>query len=243
MLDLDGTVYRGNTLIEGSVEAIENMRSHGIKVFFCTNNSSKMPENISKKLNNLGIKCDNNDILSSGHMAIRYVKENQLKNVYISGTKELKIGFLDAGIKTCGANESETMVIAMDPNFDYVKLTEGVRAAINAKTIIVCNEDRCFEKEDGIYPGNGAMTSSILYCSNRKPNVVIGKPNSIMLDYVMRQYGYSKEEIIVIGDSIDSDGQMANKIGCNFILVGKRGDYYHEIVSLKDTIEWNWSSL
>ena len=70
LLDLDGTVYNGNKMIDGADKAIKNMRMQNIEVIFCTNNSSTLPSSIAMKLNNMGIECGESDILSSGTMAI-----------------------------------------------------------------------------------------------------------------------------------------------------------------------------
>ncbi|WP_400256182.1 HAD hydrolase-like protein [Methanomethylophilus alvi] len=154
----------------------------------------------------------------------------------------MKIGFIEAGINVCNENEAETLVIGMDMEYSYEKMTKGLRAAIRSKKIIVCNEDRYFEKEDGIYPGNGGMTSSILYCSNKKPDIIVGKPNTLMLEHFCKYQKYSKDEIIVIGDSDESDMIMANKFGCKFIQISKidKKDIM-TIKSLKETVYWNWS--
>ena len=243
MLDLDGTVYKGDKLIDGVAEAIENMREQGVQVLFCTNNSSKLPKSIANKLNNLGIDCNEDEIISSGAMAIHYIWDHNLTNVFVSGTDELKKEFEKNNIRLCEPDKTETFLIAMDPDFNYSRLTEGLRAATIAKKIIVCNQDRFFEKEDGIYPGNGGMVSSILYCSNRKVDVVIGKPGTYMIEYAEKKYSLKKEEILVIGDSVESDIQMANNYGCKSLLISNCKDKkLRTIIDLHETVDWNWSN-
>lgn len=79
LLDLDGTVYNGNTIIDEADEAIENMRRNGIRVYFCTNNSSSTPHSIMKKLKGMNIDCDEEDVLTSGKATLEYIKRNNLK--------------------------------------------------------------------------------------------------------------------------------------------------------------------
>ena len=205
LLDLDGTVYKGNKLLEGSREAIDNMRKTGAHVFFCTNNSSSHPVHIKDKLNNMGIDCNLDDIITAGMMAVKYVLEKNLHNVYISGTDDFRRCFEEKNILLCNEEAADVTVIGMDPLFNYEKMTKGLRAAVRSRNIIVCNEDRFFEKEDGIFPGNGGMTSAILYCSNRKPDVVVGKPEVLMPDYISKVYNYQNKDMIVVGDSVYSD--------------------------------------
>lgn len=240
LLDLDGTVYKGNELIEGADLAIKNMRNQGIRVFFCTNNSSKMPASIATKLNNMGIECIEEDIVSSGLMAIRYVKENSLQNVYVSGSEEFIDGFIKMGINISDEEHAETFVIGMDTEFNYIKMTKGLRVAMRSNTIILCNEDRRFEKEDGIYPGNGGITSSIMYCSSREPDIIVGKPQVFMIEYVCDKYAISREEIMVIGDSYDSDVAMAKNFGCKYLLISGE-EKKNCVSSLAKTSNWIWN--
>lgn len=241
MLDLDGTIYKGKQLINGSDKAVLNLIDNNVEVYFCTNNSLIMPKQISKKLNKMGIACDPEHIVSSGQVAIDYVNSNNLKNVFVSGSEDLIQAFKDSSIEICNEKSCSTLIIGMDSNYDYEKMTRSVRAAINSKTIILCNEDRIFVKEDGIYPGCGGMTSSILYCSNKKPDKIIGKPQTVMPEYIQKVTNAKKEEMIVIGDTYESDIKMAHNFGCKSLLISNyKGE--KTIKSLKDTINWDWSN-
>ena len=200
-----------------------------------------MPSSIKKKLNKMGIDCREDDIISSGIIAIKYVQEHNYRNVYLLTSDELKKGFADIGIKECDVNNTDVMVIGMDADYCYEKMIKGLRAALNSKTIIACNEDRWFKKEDGVYPGNGAIVSSITYPSGKKVDVLIGKPSTIMPDYIVKRYNYQRNEVVIIGDSMESDGEMAAVFGCDFIIVSENDVPNRGIKSLKDTMYWDWN--
>ena len=108
----------------------------------------------------------------------------------------------------------------MDSKFDYHKLTMAVRAALQSEYIIACNRDRVFPKEGGeLFPGCGAMVSSVEYCANRTVDLVVGKPNTIMFEHIMESLSLEKDEILVIGDSLESDIKMAETAGAPFIYI------------------------
>ena len=136
VLDLDGTVYKGNYLIEGVKEAIDNMRKQGLEVVFCTNNSSQLSDTICKKLVRMGIDCQISDIYSSGQLAIDFVKKNGNKNTFIVGSEELVKGFMDQQVMISEENDSEILVIGMDTNFTYDKLKKAIRSALKSKIIV-----------------------------------------------------------------------------------------------------------
>ena len=237
LVDLDGTIYEGNKLIEGAIEAIDNLKSNGFKVFFCTNNSSLPPEKIANKLRNMGMICSDEDIISSIMITLFYIKENKLNNIYLCGSDSVIRYFSDNDIPLCKENECDNLIIAMDSDFNYEKMTRGIRAALHSKKIIVCNQDRLFPTENGLCPGCGAIASSILFASRKEPDLIIGKPQINIMDYVANKYRLKPDEIVVIGDGIDSDVAMANAYGSKSILIGK------DVKTIKDTANWSWSKI
>ena len=50
LLDLDGVVYRGRSLVPGADKAIEAVRRDGVRVTFITNNASRTPESVADHL-------------------------------------------------------------------------------------------------------------------------------------------------------------------------------------------------
>lgn len=221
LMDLDGTVYRGRNIIPGALETIENIRSAGIRLFFFTNNSERTRTDIAGKLGGMGIPCTVEDIVSSGYVATRVVKKLGLKDVFVSGSEGLRKEFTDAGIPLTDGHECRTLVIGMDSGTDYAKMTVAVNAAINADTIIVCNKERVFPVENGaLRPGCGAMVALIEYCSGKEADIVVGKPNAVMFDYVRDTMGCSPGEIMVVGDTYASDIAMARNCGALSVLIG-----------------------
>ncbi|HJL64173.1 MAG TPA: hypothetical protein QGF70_01180, partial [Candidatus Thalassarchaeaceae archaeon] len=49
-LDLDGTIYLGNKLIDGSLDFLSRIEEAGIKRFFLSNNSSRSVKQYVSKL-------------------------------------------------------------------------------------------------------------------------------------------------------------------------------------------------
>ena len=243
LVDLDGTVYEGNNVIDGAVEAISNMRNNGIKVIFCTNNSSLPPEKIVEKMNRMGVVCEDDELISSIGMMVAYLKNNAMKKVYVCGSDEVVEYCKFNKIDLCSENECENLVIAMDKKYNYEKMTRGTHAALRADKILICNQDALFPTEEGLCPGCGAMVSSILFCSNRKADVIIGKPSTYMLEYVCEKYGYDKDDLLVIGDTPDSDIKMADDFGCKSLLVDISGTVAGSVKGLKDTVSWDWSKF
>ena len=232
--DLDGTIYYADALIDGANEAIKLARVLGLKVFFLTNNSTKSRAQIYSRLRNMNIDCDIDEIYSSGYAAALYVKSEGISEVYISGSSDLKDEFRHLGIKI--VNSGDTMIIGYDSDYNYERLINDFRIACDAEKIIACNKERSYPGKDGKYfPGCGAIVSSIEWCSNNSVDYIVGKPEIFMLKLLLDSYHYKKEELLVVGDTYESDIAMANAMGCPSVFIGK--EKYADTICIKSIKE------
>ncbi len=72
LLDMDGTFYLGDQLLEGSLDFLQKVKETGRTALFLTNNSSKSAEVYVQKLRRLGVTEPFLNVLTSGQAAGRY---------------------------------------------------------------------------------------------------------------------------------------------------------------------------
>ena len=72
LLDMDGTFYLGDRLIDGSLDFLSALEKTGRTARFLTNNSSKSASVYAEKLRRLGVPEQYRDVISSGHAAAHY---------------------------------------------------------------------------------------------------------------------------------------------------------------------------
>ena len=72
--------------------------------------------------------------------------------------------------------------------------------------------------ERGLVPGNGSFVTLMESASGVLP-LFVGKPESHMLEFIMAENGYRKEEMIMIGDNYDTDIQAGIRFGIDTIHV------------------------
>ena len=238
VLDLDGTVYYGDELIDGAKQTIDYLKNKGIKIFYCTNNSTKTKLQLKDKLNKLGIECDAASIYSSGTSTVRYLESLSAGRVWVIGSEELRDMISRNNVMCATPEETETLVVGMDPQYDYGKITNGVRAAMKAERIVFCGEDPYFLGTDRqLFPGCAAMTATIRACSKREPDIIIGKPHSFILECILKDNGLNKKDVVVIGDSYDCDMMFAKNNGVKGIHIGCNKDCdFPCISSLRDVM-------
>lgn len=243
LFDLDGTVYRGSKIIPGANDAVKMFRKEGKSNFFTTNNSTHTQHQIYLKLKGLGIDCVEEEIITSGLLAVNYVKRNQIEKIYIMGSDDLKYEFEKSGIPICKEDEARNLIIGYSQILDYDSLAEAIRVAIKANCIIACNKERVFPGEKGILlPGCGAMVASIEWCAGKQCDVIIGKPETLVIEYLVERFSVSPERILVIGDTYESDVLMARKAGCKSIFISRANDYSIEpnIYCISDISRISW---
>jgi len=223
ILDLDGVVYIGNTSIDGAAETLECIREKGGKICFLTNNASKSRMEYARKLGGMGIECREEEVVTSSYGAALYLKKGYGKGkCAVIGEEGLEEELAKQGFEVVSGREGERadfVVVGIDRNFDYAKLTTALRAVKNGAKFIATNLNPSKLTEEGVAPGAGPMVAALETCSGIKPEIVIGKPNPMLFDICISNMKIGKEGIVTVGDVIDVDIVGGNRFGLYTILV------------------------
>ena len=234
LFDLDGTIYYGNRIIPGANEAITLFRDLGKKIYFTTNNSFLSKIQVHQRLIDIEVQCKFEEVLTSGYMAAQYCSLHGIDDIFVFGSENLINEFLDHGVLINQTDKAKNLVIGYNPKFTYEELTKAVRVAINSNNIIACNKERVYPGKDAeLYPGCGAMTAPVEWCSGKECNIVIGKPNTTFVDIISALDKTPASSILMIGDTYESDILMAKRVGCPSVLISNE---YHEDTAVIDSI-------
>ncbi len=219
LLDLDGVIYRGDSPIEGSREAIESLNRNGFKTRYLTNNATLTGEEFGQKLARMGIRVRADDILTSGKAASMYLKERKGQLlIYPVGSKALEFELRQQGHRIVDWREAQAVVVCLDFNFDYAKLANSSSAIRNGALFVATNRDSVIPVEGGLIPGAGAIISAIEEASGARA-MSIGKPETEIFSIGSRIWGLSEKDAIVVGDRLDTDMALGNRIGAITALV------------------------
>ncbi|MEM4195256.1 MAG: HAD-IIA family hydrolase [Candidatus Anstonellales archaeon] len=227
IFDVDGVLIRGKTPTEGAVETVRKVREN-YKTFVLSNNSSHSRSSYAKLLRGMGFDFSEKEIYVSSYGVAVYLK-NRFKptSVYtITGgglAEEIeKMGF---EIKEGKEGEkAEIVAVGFDTTLNYEKLSIAFRAIKNGAFFIASNQDRFYPVEDGELPGAGLTVRGLEFATGVKP-VVIGKPERFVLDLLLKENGLKKDEVLVVGDSEETDIRMARRMRVRSVLIGKAKRY------------------
>lgn len=242
VFDLDGTVYEGEKLVNGALDSITSLRQHGFGVYFCTNNSTRTRQEIADKLVRLGIETTSTLVFSAGYAAAHYLVNKGFTQVSLLGMPGLKTELIAAGLTVMDRIEQgQALVVGLDQTMTYATMSKFATLLDKNVPVIACNRDRWFPGDNSeLMPGCGIMADLVEALLGRGIDFVAGKPNTLLLELLSKQAGIGKDEILVVGDSLDSDIAVAKAYGSQAILYNPRGAadvYESSIVSMHDLTE------
>ena len=139
--------------------------------------------------------------------------------VFVIGEDGLKSELRDAGFDAVENENVDFVVVGLDRKFDYEKLRVALAALQKGARFIATNEDATIPLEKGFFPGAGAMVGAVRACSKKGPEIVIGKPNTYLLERIAREARAKAREVVCVGDRIESDIVAANRFGALSVLV------------------------
>lgn len=205
LFDLDGTVYLGDKLIEGSAKFLSSLKSKGRKVVFLTNNSSKSAEEYVNKLNGMGIDCGKDDIFSSADVAYELLNEKfKGKRVFVLGTEALRQSLLKRGVIVTD-NDPQVVLLGYDTELTYKKLCIAVTAIAQGATYICTHSDINCPASPVFLPDAGSMIKLIGTSTGKYPEYDCGKPYTLMGNSIKQRFALKENEIAMVGDRLYTD--------------------------------------
>lgn len=210
---------------------------------FVTNNSSKSRRQYATKFHSLGIPVSEDEIFSSSFAAAMYLKSIEFpqdKKVYVVGgegiLEELQLaGFTGLGGPEDGQRMVElkkihffehdksvgAVVVGLDPYINYYKLqyaTLCIRENPGC-LFIATNRDAVGNMTDlQEWPGAGCMVAAVCGSTQKEP-VVVGKPSTFMMEFLLKKLCVDTSRMCMIGDRLDTDIQFGETAGCKTLLV------------------------
>lgn len=222
LLDLDGTFYLGNELIDGALRFLHALEQKGKRYLFLTNNSSKNKSAYRSKLLAMGCDVDEEKIFTSGEATTIYL--NGLKpdsKVFLLGTPLLEEEFRKAGFQLVNYTDDrpDFVVLGFDTTLTYDKLWKACDWIRNDIPYVATHPDfNCPLEEGRFMPDAGAMIDLIAASTGKRPHVV-GKPSQDIIDAIYQKYGFQKQSMAMIGDRLYTDIMTGANAGITSILV------------------------
>jgi NagD protein len=227
LIDMDGVLVRGATLIPGAVEFIDRLIAGKCKYLILTNNPLYTPGDLAHRLKMIGLDVPERRIFTSALATAQFMDRQKPRG------KDFVIG--ESGL-TSAIHGVGYIITDMQP--DYVVLgetfaynlemvTRAIRLIADGARFIATNPDPSGPSESGLVPACGAMAALIEKASGVAP-FFIGKPNPLMMRMALNYIDAHSENTVMVGDRMDTDIVAGVLSGMETILVltgvTQRGD-------------------
>ena len=217
-LDLDGTIYMGDNLIDGAIDFLNRIEEKGIKRFFLSNNSSKSVAQYLVKLEKMGIPANKDEVLLSTHDLLSWLKAENISETYLVGTEGMKEMLEEVGINTNSENP-QFVVLGYDTEITYEKLTNASIYLHRGVPLVVSHPDMVCPSPNGGLPDTGAYLALFEATTGVTPEHICGKPNPGMILHKIIELGLTPNVCAMVGDRLYTDMEMADRAGVHGILV------------------------
>jgi len=219
LLDMDGTFYLGDHLLEGALQFIDTLRLQGKDFLFLTNNSSKSSAQYAAKISSLGLDIPDEKVFTSGDATAIYLKGRSPEaRLYVVGTSSLEEEFCQHGFKLVN-EKPDLIVLGFDTTLTYQKLWKLCDFVREGIPYIATHPDFNCPTPSGFMPDIGAMIAFVNASTGREPDLVVGKPNRLIVDAAAERMNLPVESLAMIGDRLYTDIALGQTSGITTVLV------------------------
>lgn len=229
-LDWDGCVMIGSRLVPGARTLLQR---HGDRIVILSNNSTHLPEDFSRILQQAGVHIPAERIVLAGAEAVRWTSQDKHARVMLLGSARIKGCARQMGL-TLVREAPDQILLMRDTRFTYAKLCRAANALHGGARLIVANGDVTHPGTDGeIVPETGAVLAALLACAPNTPVMTVGKPGPLLFSRACDIAGVSPGQAVMIGDNPLTDGKGATDYGIHPILIGPGTE-----LTLEDMLAW-----
>lgn len=225
LFDLDGVLWLGDQAIPGVAGVLHRLRARGKKLMFVSNTSSRSKAKCLQVFERMGVDVDPDEVFIASECAARYIAARRPGAVaYVLGSpglfEEAELAGLDARpASTRQPEQAEFLIVGKDNDLTFTRLTCALRALKAGAEFVAVNCDPTVPVADGLEPGAGALAAAITFMTGREPDVIVGKPGTLLLEMALAKSGLAASECAIVGDTPESDVAAGNALGMHTILV------------------------
>lgn len=222
IVDLDGTVYHGDTLLPGVETAIDTIRDRGLGLCFFSNNPVHDGSEYIDRLRRMGVDAREGEACSSGVVTRKYLDATHAGDgVFVIGSDSLHtlVEQTEARLVENPA-ETDVLLASWTDGFHYRDMVDALRAVDDDTVFLGTDPDRTFPGEGGDpVPGSGAIIRAVSGVIDRDPDRILGKPSEIAVQAALDRLDCDARDCLVVGDRLETDIEMGERTGMTTALV------------------------
>lgn len=212
----------GHTLLPGAKECIGFLRRNGILFSIISNNSTKSRHEYRDFFRKFGVEVNLDEIFTPNVIAKYYLYERfGDQPVLLIGSDSIfdELDNINLHNTDSSMEKFACVYIGLDLEINYKKLQRAAYALQDGAYLVSANPDVTYPLEDGYrIPGNGAFLELLRHFTDKEV-VVLGKPERHMVDLIKRETGSKDEDLLMVGDRLETDMLFGNRCGIHTAFV------------------------
>jgi len=218
LIDMDGVLLRGETVIPGAEQFIERLKTRGAEFLVLTNNPMYTPRDLAHRMRIIGLEVPEERIFTSALATARFLGSQKPNGTaLVIGESGLTEAIHGVGY-VITEHEPDYVVLGETHSYVVEWITKAVRLVAQGAHFIATNPDPVGPTESGIVPACGAMAALIERATGVSP-FFVGKPNPLMMRTALNYLGVHSENTVMVGDRMDTDVIAGVESGMETILV------------------------
>lgn len=218
---MDGTIYLEDKMIDGAVDVLNYIMSNGKQLLFVTNKTTQTKEEYATFLNNNNVAISTNQILTAADNSVNYLQKERVgKKFYAIAEEPFISSITNAGLKFSeNPNDIEIVIISLDRNYSKQKFEIAKQAINNGAEFLAANIDNTCPVIKGEIVDAGIIISELEQETGKRIIKQFGKPSEFMIQSLKNKLKFNLNEYLLIGDRLETDILMGNKMGIATVLV------------------------
>ena len=221
LIDIDGVLYVGNRAVGGAADAIRQLAERPLPHRYVTNTTTHSRQQLAARLQGLGFAITPEEILSTPAAAAAYLQQRHYHTCCCVVGDAIRPEF--AGFDSDTETPDAIVIGDIGSTWSYELVNRLARMVLAGAELIALHKGRFWQTEAGLQVDIGAFVAGIEYVTGVTATV-IGKPSPAFFHTALEALGCSPEQVVMIGDDIESDVGGAQRCGMRGVLV-KTGKY------------------
>jgi HAD superfamily hydrolase (TIGR01458 family) len=222
LLDVEGVLVADKryTAVATATDFVAEARGAGVPLRLITNNTTDDKPAIIEKLRLAGFDFAPSELHTCTSAAVNHLRALRARRCFVLGNAELQQIFRTAGFQVADDAQVDVVVVGLDLEFNYERLTTACDAILGHKAgFVALHRNRVYPDALGrIAPSVGPLVAAIEYATQVEPTV-IGKPSPEYFQQALDELSIPAADVLVISDDPLSDLAGAKRMGMQAALV------------------------
>ena len=228
IFDLDGTIYRGETLIPNADKTVNFIKASGKKAIFISNKTTGSIKDYHNFLISKGLNINDDEIINSTLVIKNYLFDNYKSKKFFAIGEDLFIKEIESsGLSfSSSPQEIDILIVTLDRTLNYEKLEIAARALEHGAKFFAANIDDTCPVDDGEVLDAGSTISALEKRTHKRLELHFGKPSKFMFEEIKKRINTDLKKVLLIGDRLETDIALGNNFGIDSALVSTGIKYF-----------------